>query len=208
MSSPPSLWIGREKLVLASKSASRRHLLESAGLAFEVEAADIDERALESAFLAAGGESEALALALARAKALEVSARRPGALCIGADQMLTLEGRLLHKSETIESAARTLRALSGRTHRLTSAFALARGGRILGEGQERADLTMRALDSRQIALYLACAGPGVLASVGVYQIEGLGVHLFDAIDGDHATILGLPMLKLLACLRGERMLAL
>lgn len=208
MSSPPSLWIGREKLVLASKSASRRRLLESAGLAFEVEPADIDERALESAFLAAGGESEALALALARAKALEVSARRPGAPCIGADQILTLEGRLLHKSETMESAARTLRALSGRTHRLTSAFAIARGGRILGEGQERADLTMRALDSRQIALYLACAGPAVLASVGVYQIEGLGVHLFDAIDGDHATILGLPMLKLLARLRGEGMLAL
>lgn len=208
MSSPPSLWIGREKLVLASKSASRRHLLESAGLALEVEAADIDERALESEFLAAGGESEALALALARAKALEVSARRPGAPCIGADQILTLEGRLLHKSETMESAARTLRALSGRTHRLTSAFAIARDGRILGEGQERADLTMRALDSRQIALYLACAGPGVLASVGVYQIEGLGVHLFDAIDGDHATILGLPMLKLLARLRSEGMLAL
>ncbi len=208
MSSPPSLWIGREKLVLASKSASRRRLLESAGLAFEVEAADIDERALESEFLAAGGQSEALALALARAKALEVSARRPGAPCIGADQILTLEGRLLHKSETMESAARTLRALSGRTHRLTSAFAIAREGRILGEGQERADLTMRALDSRQIALYLACAGPGVLASVGVYQIEGLGVHLFDAIDGDHATILGLPMLKLLARLRSEGMLAL
>jgi septum formation protein len=208
MSSPPSLWIGREKLVLASKSASRRRLLESAGLAFEVEAADIDERALESEFLAAGGPSEGLALALARAKALEVSARRPSAPCIGADQILTLEGRLLHKSETMESAARTLRALSGRTHRLTSAFAIAREGRILGEGQERADLTMRALDSRQIALYLACAGPGVLASVGVYQIEGLGVHLFDAVDGDHATILGLPMLKLLARLRSEGMLAL
>jgi len=208
MSSPPSLWTGREKLVLASKSASRRHLLESAGLVFEVEAADIDERALESEFLAAGGKSEALALALARAKALEVSARRPGAPCVGADQILTLEGRLLHKSETMESAARTLGALSGRTHRLTSAFAIAREGRILGEGQERADLTMRALDSRQIALYLACAGPGVLASVGVYQIEGLGVHLFDAIEGDHATILGLPMLKLLACLRREGMLAL
>ncbi|MGD1037887.1 MAG: Maf family protein [Roseiarcus sp.] len=208
MSRPPSLWIGREKLVLASKSASRRHLLENAGLPLEVEAADVDERAFESEFFARGGASEALALALARAKALEVSARRPGALCIGADQILTLEGRLLHKSETLESAVRTLRSLCGRTHRLTSAFAIAREGRILHEDQERADLTMRALDSRQIALYLACAGPGVLASVGVYQIEGLGVHLFDAIEGDHATILGLPMLKLLACLRGEGMLGL
>ncbi len=208
ISSPPSLWISRDKLVLASQSASRRRLLESAGLPFEIEAADIDERALEAEILMAGGPSEPLALALARAKALAVSARRPGALCIGADQILTLEGRLLHKSETLESAARTLRALGGRSHRLISAFAVAREGRIVGEGQERADLTMRALDSRQIALYLTCAGPGVLGSLGVYQIEGLGLHLFDAIEGDHATILGLPMLKLLACLRREGALAL
>ena len=208
ISSPPSLWISRDKLVLASKSASRRRLLESAGLAFEVEAADIDERAVESEFLATGGSIEPLALALARAKAHKVSVRRPGALCVGADQILTLDGRVLHKSATPQEAARTLRALSGRTHRLISAFAVAREGRILGEGEERADLTMRALDSRQIELYLSCAGPGALASVGVYQIEGLGVHLFDAIEGDHATILGLPMLKLLACLRGEGALAL
>jgi septum formation protein len=208
MSAPPSLWIGRERLVLASKSGSRRRLLESAGLAFDVEAADVDERALETDFLARGGGVETLALALARAKAIEVSARRPGAPCVGADQTLTLEGRLVHKSETLESAARTLGALSGRSHRLTSAFALARDGRVLHEGQDHADMTMRALDSRQIALYLACAGPGVLASVGVYQIEGLGVHLFEAIEGDHATILGLPMMQLLACLRREGMLAL
>jgi septum formation protein len=208
MSNLPSLWIGRAKPILASKSASRRQLLESAGLPFEVEAANVDERAIESEFFARRGSSEALPSTLARAKALEVSARRRGAPCIGADQILTLEGRVLHKSETLESAARTLYALSGRTHRLTSAFAVAQDGRILGEGQDSADLTMRALDSQQIALYLACAGASVLASVGVYQIEGLGVHLFDAIEGDHATILGLPMLKLLACLRSEGMLAL
>jgi septum formation protein len=208
IASAPSLWIARERLILASKSASRRRLLESAGLAFEVEAADIDERGLESGFLERGEPNEALAAGLARAKALDVSGRRPDALCLGADQILTLEGRLLHKSETLESAAQTLAALSGRTHRLTSAFAIARGGRLLDEGEAHADLTMRALDPRQIALYLACAGPGVLASVGVYQLEGLGVNLFEAIDGDHATILGLPMLKLLACLRREGMLAL
>ena len=208
ISSPPSLWISRDKLVLASKSASRRRLLESAGLPVEVEAADIDERALESEFLAGGGASEPLALALARAKAQKVSARRPGALCVGADQILTLDGRVLHKSATTQEAARTLWALSGRTHRLISAFAVARDGRILGEGQDHADLTMRALDSRQIALYLACAGPGALASVGAYQVEGLGVCLFDAVDGDHTTILGLPMLKLLSCLRREGALAL
>ncbi|MGD0639627.1 MAG: Maf family protein [Roseiarcus sp.] len=207
-SSPPSLWIGQERLILASKSASRRHLLESAGLPFDVEAAEIDERALESEYVARRQPSDELGLALARAKALDVSARRPRSPCIGADQILTLDGRVLHKSESLEAAAQTLRALSGRTHRLISAFAIAREGRIVGEGQECADLTMRRLDSRQIALYLACAGPGVLASVGVYQLEGLGVHLFDDIDGDHATILGLPMLKLLAALRREGMLAL
>ncbi len=208
MSAPPSLWIGRERLILASKSGSRRHLLEAAGLAFDIEAADVDERGLESAHLARGEPGETLAPALARAKAIEVSARRPGALCVGADQTLTLEGRLIHKSETLEAAADTLRALGGRRHRLTAAFALARDGRVLHEGQDHADMTMRALDSKQIAVYLACAGPGVLASVGVYQIEGVGVHLFEAIDGDHATILGLPMLQLLACLRREGTLAL
>jgi septum formation protein len=208
MSSTPSLWIGRERFVLASKSASRRHLLASAGLDFDVEAAEIDERALEDGFFATGEPVESLASALARAKALEVSGRRPGALCLGADQTLSLGGQLFHKSPTMEAAAQTLAALSGRTHRLTSAFALARDGRILGEGEDSAAMTMRALDSARIALYLACAGPEVLASVGVYQIEGLGVHLFEAVEGDHATILGLPMLKLLACLRGESLLAL
>jgi len=208
MPSRPSRWISRRPLVLASKSESRRRLLASAGLAFDVEAATVDERALESEFLAQGRPSEALASALARAKALDVSARRPDALCVGADQILSLDGRVLHKSATMQEAARTLRALNGRTHRLTSAFAVARDGRILGEGQDHADLTMRALDSRQIALYLACAGPGALSSVGVYQIEGLGVCLFDAVEGDHATILGLPMLKLLSCLRREGALAL
>ena len=208
MSSPSALWTRRERLILASKSASRRQMLASAGLLFDVEAAEIDERALETDFLARGEAPEDLALALARAKALEVSGRRPGAMCLGADQTLSLEGRLIHKSATLEEAARTLATLAGRRHRLTAAFALARGGNIVGEGVDNAVLAMRALDARSIALYLASAGPDVLASVGVYQVEGLGVHLFESIEGDHTTILGLPMLKLLACLRREGALAL
>jgi septum formation protein len=208
VSPPPSLWTVRERLVLASKSASRGHLLASAGLDFDIEPAEVDERTLEGAHLAGGAPIEGLALALARAKALEVSDRRPGALCIGADQTLLLSGRLVHKSPTPEAAARTLAALAGSTHRLTSAFALARDGSIIEQGEDSAEMTMRALDKAQIALYLAYAGPEVLASVGVYQIEGLGLHLFDAIEGSHATILGLPMLKLLACLRRQGMLAL
>lgn len=202
------LWISPERLILASKSASRRQMLASAGLVFDIEAAEIDERALEAEFLARGEAPEELALALARAKALEVSRRRPGALCLGADQTLSLEGRLIHKSTNVDDAAHTLAALAGRRHRLTAAFALAREGSVVGVGVDSAVLAMRALDARAIALYLASAGPAVLASVGVYQVEGLGVHLFESIEGDHTTILGLPMLKLLACLRREGALAL
>ncbi|MBV8474628.1 MAG: Maf family protein [Hyphomicrobiales bacterium] len=208
MTSPSPLWIAGSPLVLASKSASRRQLLASAGLAFDMEAAEIDERAVEDEYFAGGGPVEQLALTLARAKALDVSARRAGALCLGADQTLSLEGRLFHKSATMEAAAEALAAMSGRRHRLTSAFALARDGRIVAEGEDSTDLTMRPLDGAAIARYLEIAGPQVLASVGVYQLEGLGVHLFEAVEGDHTTILGLPMLKLLACLRREGALAL
>jgi septum formation protein len=204
----PSLWIGSAPIVLASKSASRRALLAGAGLPFEVEPADIDERGIEDAMIQHGETGAGLALALARAKALAVSARRPGALTLGADQTLILDGQPMHKAPTRAAAAAALQAMSGRSHRLTSAFALARDGAILAENSDSADLTMRALDAAQIARYLDIAGPAVLASVGAYQIEGLGAYLFESISGDHATILGLPMLKLLAALRGLGLLAL
>ena len=204
----PTLWIGPSPIVLASKSASRRALLAGVGLPFEVEPADIDERGVEQALSQRGEPAGGLALALARAKALAVSARRPQALTLGADQTLTLEGQPMHKAPTRAAAAAALQAMSGRVHRLTSAFALARDGVILAEDSDSADMTMRALDAGQIARYLDIAGPAVLASVGAYQIEGLGAHLFETISGDHDTILGLPMLKLLAALRGLGLLAL
>jgi septum formation protein len=204
----PTLWIGASPIVLASKSASRRAVLAAAGLPFEVEPAEIDERGIEAAATPRGAASAALAEALARAKALAVSGRRPGALTLGADQTLSLDGEILHKAPTRAAAAEALAALSGRRHRLTSAFALARDGAILAADSDSAELTMRALDAAQIARYLDIAGPSVLASVGAYQIEGLGLHLFDSICGDHATILGLPMLKLLAALRALGLLAL
>ena len=204
----PSLWIGASPIVLASKSASRRALLAGVGLPFEVEPAGIDERGVEEALTQRGDAGDGLALALARAKALAVSVRRSGALTLGADQTLALEGQAMHKAPTRAAAAEALTAMSGRAHRLTSAFALARDGAILAEDSDSADMTMRALDAAQIARYLDTAGPAVLASVGAYQIEGLGVHLFASICGDHATILGLPMLKLLAALRGLGLLAL
>jgi septum formation protein len=202
------LWIGATPIILASKSASRRALLAGVGLPFEVEPADIDERGVEETLGQRGEAASGLALALARAKALAVSARRPHALTLGADQTLILDGQPMHKAPTRAAAAVALQAMSGRRHRLVSAFALARDGTILAEDSDGADMTMRALDAGQIARYLDIAGPAVLASVGAYQIEGLGAHLFESISGDHATILGLPMLKLLAALRGLGLLAL
>jgi septum formation protein len=208
VSSETSLWIGADKLVLASKSASRRLLLESAGIAAEVEAAAIDERRLEREFLDRGGPPSGLAPLLARAKALDVSARRRQALCLGADQTLALGDELFHKAADNAAAAQNLRTLAGKTHALNSALCVARDGEVLFETARQASMTMRALDDSAIATYLAAAGPAVLASVGAYQVEGLGIHLFEAIEGDHATILGLPLLPLLQWLRGQGCLAL
>ena len=190
----PPLWRGAHPLVLASLSESRRALLSAAGLTAEFVTPRVDERALEDRYLNDGGSLEGVAAALARAKALAASAERPEAYCIGADQTLTLEGRILHKSRDLSEAAQTLAALSGRTHRLTSAFCVARAGEALAVHSEHADLTMRALDQAEISRYLERAGPSVLASVGVYQGEGLGIHLFEHIEGDHSVVLGLPML--------------
>ena len=195
------LWASGEPLILASRSESRRALLISAGIDAEVQAADVDERACEQRYFAAGGSPPGLAGVLAEAKALAVSALRPEAYCLGADQTLTLEDRLLHKPRDLDEAARSLAALSGRTHRLTSAFCIARSGEPLVIDADHADLHMRALDQRTIARYLDLAGPVVLSSVGAYQIESLGMNLFDRVEGDFATILGLPMFRLLAWLR-------
>jgi septum formation protein len=204
----PPLWRGAGPLVLASRSESRRALLSAAGLEAEFVAPDVDERAVEDQYLAGGGSLERLALELARAKALAVSVARPDAYCIGADQTLTLEGRILHKSRDFAEAARSLAALEGKTHRLTSAFCLARAGQALVVHRDHADLRMRALDPGEISRYLKRAGPGVLGSVGVYQGEGLGIHLFEHIEGDHSVVLGLPMLSLLAWLRRENLISL
>jgi septum formation protein len=205
---PPPIWRGAASLVLASRSESRRALLSAAGLEAECVTPDLDERAVEDGYLACGGSLEDVALELARAKALAVSAERSDAYCIGADQTLTLEGRILHKASDFAEAAQTLAALSGRTHRLTSAFCVARAGRALVVHRDHADVRMRALDPGEISRYLERAGPGVLASVGAYQGEGLGVHLFERIDGDHSVVLGLPMLSLLAWLRHENLISL
>ncbi len=207
MSAKPSLWIGAARPVLASRSASRRLLLENAGIAVDVEAAAVDERAVEEDFLGGGGSPAQLAAQLARAKALEVSARRPRGLCFGADQTLRLDGSLFHKPNDMDAAEQSLKRLAGRTHVLDSAVCVAREGEPLFEAAQSARLTMRALDEGAVRRYLAAAGPAVLSSVGAYQVEGVGIHLFEAIEGDHWTILGLPLLILMKWLRSNGFLA-
>lgn len=191
-------------LVLASASPSRAALLSAAGLEFDVDPAGVDEQAIREV-LAGDGRSAPgdVAEVLARAKAETVSERRPGDLVIGADQVLALGDDIFEKPESMEDARRTLLALQGKTHQLVSAIALARGGNVFWARVETAELTMRALTPEEIGKYLGVAGESVLSSVGAYQLESLGVHLFEEIKGDYFTILGLPMLALLARLRQE-----
>jgi septum formation protein len=204
----PSVWRAAQPLILASESPSRRALLSAVGLDAEVIAAAVDERALEDRHLAGGGSLESLAIELARAKALAVSAVRPDAYCLGADQTLTLGDRIFHKPRDFVEARRSLAALSGKTHRLTSAFSVARFGQSLVDDADHADLRMRQLDPVTISRYLERAGPAALGSVGAYQVEGLGAHLFDRIEGEHSVVLGLPLLRLFAWLRRENLIAL
>jgi septum formation protein len=198
-----TLWRGAP-LVLASKSAVRRSLLEAAGIPVAVDPADVDERAIEA--LLVGTPPEDIAVRLARAKALAVCARRPGELVLGADQTLALGPRRFSKPADVAAAREQLAALSGKTHSLHSGAALARDGAVVFETVSTARLTMRALSGAAIDAYLTAAGDRVTHSVGAYQLEGLGVHLFERIDGDYFTILGLPLLPLLAFFRREGLL--
>jgi len=199
-----TLWRGKSPLILASQSRARQALLANAGIGFEAVTAEIDERAVQQASgLSAPGEIASL---LAREKALSVSARQPGKFVIGADQTLALGERLFSKPAGRAQAAEQLRALAGQRHELHSAVAVARDGKILFEAVAIAGMTMRRLGEAEIDVYLDEAGGAVTSSVGAYQLEGLGVHLFERIEGDHFTILGLPLLPLLAFLRSERLL--
>ena len=199
-----TLWRGKTPLILASQSRARQALLANAGIGFEAVTAEIDERAVQQASgLSAPGKIASL---LAREKALSVSARQPGKFVIGADQTLALGERLFSKPAGRAQAAEQLRALAGQRHELHSAVAVARDGKILFEAVAIAGMTMRRLGEAEIDVYLDEAGDAVTSSVGAYQLEGLGVHLFERIEGDHFTILGLPLLPLLAFLRSERLL--
>lgn len=190
-----------ETIILASASPFRRAMLENAGVAVEAVPAQIDERAVELALEGTGSTPEDVALVLAEAKALRVSEERPGALVLGCDQTLSLAGEQFHKPADMEAARRTLLALSGRTHQLNSAAVLARDGEALWRHCETASLTMRKLDPAFIGRHLARVGQKALSSVGAYQVEGEGIQLFSKIEGDHFTIVGLPLLAVLKALR-------
>ena len=189
------------RLVLASKSRARTALMAGAGLRFEAEPSHVDERAVEEAHLAAGASPARIAEVLAEAKALDVAARRPGDLVLGADQTLGFEGRRYVKAETIAAARDQLLSLRGQTHALHSALALARDGDIVWTHTGTALLTMRAFSESFLDAYLEQVGDRVLSSVGGYELEHAGIQLFDRIEGDYFTILGLPLLPLLAELR-------
>jgi septum formation protein len=193
-------------LILASGSRARADLLRSAGLAFEVVVPSVDERAIERSWPGGTAPAEAARL-LAREKALAMSRGRPTALVIGADQTLALGGERFTKAATLEEARETLMRLRGRTHALHSAFAIASEGAVLADHVGTARMAMRDISDAALAAYLDRAGESVLASVGCYQLEGLGVTLFSAVEGDYFTVLGLPLLDLLAALRAEGAIA-
>jgi len=198
------LWLDPHPLVLASKSDVRGKMLAAAGLRFEIRPAQIDERAAE----AKAGTPDAAAAArfLARAKADAVAHTVAGRLVLGADQTLARGGQRFSKPANRAEAAEQLRALRGRTHELHSALALVRDGAVLFDCVDSARLTMRNVSDRFLEDYLDMAEDAALASVGGYQLEGIGIHLFERVEGDYFTILGLPLLPLLAYLRQNKLI--
>jgi len=191
------------ELILASASAGRAALLRGAGLRFRQEPAAIDERALEAAALQRNGSLDAGALAalLAAEKARAVSRLHPGALVIGADQVTACEGQLLHKPSDTDTARKQLKQLRGRVHSVNAGVAVAVAGETRWRHVERAHLRMRDFSDEFLDAYIASEDPVLFTCVGAYRIEGLGIQLFSHIDGDHFSIIGLPLLPLLGYLR-------
>ena len=194
-----TLWLAADPLVLASRSVARRTLLQAAGIAVELKPADLDERSVEAN--AVSQEPAAIAAFLAREKAATVAALCPGRLVLGADQTLALGARRFSKPVDRASARAQLAALCGRTHELHSAIAFVQDATVLLEHVDTARLTMRSFSQHFLDHYLDRVGTAATASVGAYQIESPGIQLFEHIDGDYFTILGLPLLPALDFLR-------
>lgn len=194
------------RLILASKSPFRSALLKNAGIEFSGESADIDERAVEAPLYETGATPEEVAQVLAEAKALDVAEKNPGAVVIGCDQTLSLGDEIFHKPANMEAAGRQLLQFSGKTHQLNSAVVLVKDGETLWRHVSVARMTMRKLDPAFVGRYLGRVGDSALSSVGAYQVEGPGIQLFEKIEGDYFTIVGLPLLPLLAELRKENLI--
>ena len=190
-----------EPPILASASAVRARLLASAGVPVEQVASGVDEAPLKASL--GRLDHDSLALALAEAKAAAVAAARPGRLVLGADQLLVMGDRRFDKPQDLQQAAAHLAAFSGREHELVTAAVALRDGAVLWKRAERARLTVRSLTPEAIDAYLATVGPAALTSVGAYRLEGPGAQLFERVEGDFFTVLGLPLLPLLEFLRGE-----
>lgn len=195
-----------ERIILASTSPFRRQLLENAGLKIGIMAPQVDERAVEQTLQGSDMNPEDTALILAEAKAVEASGRLPDMWVIGGDQTLSLGDDVFHKPADMEAARRHLLALSGKMHQLNSAVVLARNGEAIWRHVAIARMTMRKLEPAFIGRYLSRAGEIALKSVGAYQVEGEGIQLFEKIEGDYFTIVGLPMLPLLAQLRALKVI--
>jgi len=192
-----------ERLILASKSAARRAMLIDAGVPFAVQVADVDEDALKTP----GVDPVELAVELARAKALAVSRHDADAWVLGADQTLSFEGGLVSKAPTLQAARERLSAMRGRSHQLHSGAALARNGQVVWSGADTVEMKMRDFSDAFLDAYLATEGEGLLACVGSYRLEGLGSQLFEAVEGDYFTVLGLPLWPVLAELRRAGVIA-
>jgi len=197
------LWLAPQPLVLASRSDIRGKILAAAGLRFEIRPSQIDERAVEAKSGAA--DSAAVARHLARAKADVVAASLPGRMVLGADQTLARGAKRFGKPADRAEAADQLRALRGRTHELHSALALVRDKEAVFTCVDTARLTMRDFSDRFLNDYLDMAGDAAMNSVGSYQLEGIGIHLFERVEGDYFTILGLPLLPLLNFMRQSKL---
>lgn len=194
-----------ERLVLASKSAARRAMLEGAGVAFSVHVADVDEDAVKAVHDPA--DPAGLAVELARVKALAVSRHDPDAWVLGADQTLAFDGGLISKAKSMAEARSRLQSMRGRAHQLHSGAALAHKGQIVWSGVDSVDMRMRDFSDAFLDAYLATEGEVLLTSVGSYRLEGMGSQLFEAVDGDYFTVLGLPLWPVLAELRRAGVLA-
>lgn len=187
-------------IILASKSVARQNMLRASGIDFKSIPADINEAAYKNS----GGAPEAITKELATQKALHVAAQNPEALVVGSDQILECEGALLSKAQNQNEASDKLKTLRGKTHHLISAVCVARDDKILWQTMQKAALTMHNFDNEFLENYLDKAGEALTRSVGAYELESIGVNLFETIEGDYFTILGMPLLPLLTYLRDEQ----